>query len=350
MASYFDRQMLLPGFGEKGQSTLLNTKVLIVGLGGLGCPASLYLTTSGIGELSLLDGDIITESNLHRQVLFSKNDVGEKKVKIATMLLKEHAIAETKFYPVDKFFNFECEDIIDRHDIVIDCTDNLRAKFLLNDLCVLKEKKYIYASIYKFGAQIALFNSPYTGCLRCVFPEMVDRVLLSSCQESGVLPSIVGIVGNMQALEAIKSIVYPNTINNIFKVYDFLANDYQNLSYEKNKNCKVCSHRINIDEIKSLNESPENKIIEIPYSKLTDYSDALLIDVRTLAERSKFNIGGEHFPLDTLESNFNKLPKNKKIILYCEKGVRSKLAAKILKNNGFNKAFTLKGGVSSQHE
>ena len=349
MSSSFDRQIILPGFGKKGQQALADVKILIVGLGGLGCPTSLYLTTSGVGEISLLDGDVVSESNLHRQILFNKTDIGEKKVNVAERVLTKHATSETKFNFIDRFFSIEYEYLIKEHDITIDCTDNLKTKFLLNDLCVLYNKKYIYASIYQYSAQVSLFSFPETGCLRCIFPEITEGVLSPSCKESGVLPSVVGMVGNIQALEAIKSTVYPDKVNSIFNIYDFFVNTHQTLDYNKNENCRVCSKNISLDDVKRLNASSDGKFIEMSYLKLSDYTDAILVDVRTLSERKAFNIGGEHIPLDILETNLDKLPIDRKIVLYCEKGIRSKIAANILVNHGFKKVFTLKDGISSCH-
>ncbi|HEY4194448.1 MAG TPA: HesA/MoeB/ThiF family protein, partial [Mucilaginibacter sp.] len=203
-------QIALPGFGESAQLLLQQAKVLIVGAGGLGCPAAQYLTAAGIGTLGIADFDTISTSNLHRQVLYTPDDAGLKKVAIACERLQKQNPAVRLVTHDIKITSHNVMDIMRRYDIILDGTDNFETRYLLNDAAVLLEKPLVYGAIYQFEGQVAVWNiknadGTYSPNYRDMFPE-VDATQIPNCAEGGVIPTLAGIIGCMQANEVIKYI------------------------------------------------------------------------------------------------------------------------------------------------
>ena len=201
-------QLALPGFNEKKQQQLQNAKVLIAGAGGLGCPAALYLTASGVGTIGIADYDVVSVSNLHRQVLFTNAEVGLKKTIIACTKLQQQNPGISLIPHDVKITSQNVMELITPYDMVLDCTDNFETKYLLNDACVLTGKPLIYGAIYQYEGQVALLNvlnadGTYSPNYRDIFPE-VNSILIPNCADGGVMPTLAGIIGCMQANEVIK--------------------------------------------------------------------------------------------------------------------------------------------------
>jgi molybdopterin/thiamine biosynthesis adenylyltransferase len=236
----YARQLVLPQIGKTGQEKLTSARVLIVGLGGLGCPAALYLAGAGVGTLGLVDHDIVQLSNLHRQILYGDADIGEAKIRIAAPRLHQ-VNPQLKIETFGEKFSLEkAVDIARSFDLVLDCTDNFAARYAINAYCVEYKKPNVFASLYRFEGFLTVFDARKdAGCYRCLFPESSEAI--QNCSEAGVIGVLPGIMGAMQALEAIKIIAGAGQVLNTHSlIYDGLLQTMRKLRREKNPACPVC--------------------------------------------------------------------------------------------------------------
>ena len=340
-------QMALPRFGETKQQLLQNAKVLIVGAGGLGCPVAQYLTASGVGTIGIADFDTISISNLHRQILYSPHEIGLKKVMIACRKLQEQNPL-IKLVPLDvKITSENVMDIIQQYDIVADGTDNFDTKYLLNDACVLAGKPLVYGAIYQFEGQVAIWNvlnedDTRSPNYRDVFPA-VDATQIPNCAEGGVIPTLAGIIGCMQANEVIKYITNTgNLLAGKILIFDALT---------------MQSRIINIgamtkNTITGLTETTDAPTISVfDLKKNVNENLYELVDIRDMEERDEFNIGGKHIPLKELETDTSYLNSNKTIVFYCATGKRSAEAVNQIKKRFPDcNIFSLEGGLQAWQE
>ena len=340
-------QMALPGFSETAQQRLQNARVLVVGAGGLGCPAAQYLAAAGVGTLGIADFDVVSISNLHRQILYNPADAGKKKAKVACNCLQMQNPG-IKLVPHDvRITSQNVMDIIAGYDILIDGTDNFETRYLLNDAAVIRKKPLVYGAIYQYEGQVAVWNivdedGRVSPNYRDVFPE-VDPSQVPDCAEGGVIPTLTGIIGCMQANEVIKYLTQTG---------DLLANkvlifDAQTLQ----------SRIIKIGDATGTNITSLMETIAIPVISVADVKKGLearsleLIDIRTQAEREDFNIGGQHVPLDRLYPYIEKLDKNIRVVLYCASGKRSGEAVKVIKQKQPDaNVFSMEGGLKAWSE
>jgi molybdopterin/thiamine biosynthesis adenylyltransferase/rhodanese-related sulfurtransferase len=350
MKSHFLRyscQMALPQFGETKQKLLQNAKVLIVGAGGLGCPAAQYLTASGVGTIAIADFDTISISNLHRQVLYSAVDVGLKKAEVACKKLQQQNPLVT-LIPLDvKITSMNVMEIVHKYDIVADGTDNFDTKYLLNDACVLAGKPLVYGAIYQYEGQVAIWNvlnEDGTGSFnyRDIFPK-VDADQIPNCAEGGVIPTLAGIIGCMQANEIIKYITKTgNLLAGKILIFDALSMQSRIINFHGATKTNIMSLTENID-------IPTISAFDLKKNLRSDLYE--LIDVRDLRERKVFNIGGKHIPLDKLETDTSYLKSNKEIIFYCTTGKRSAQAVKQIKKRfPDSNIYSLDGGLKAWQE
>ncbi|MDN5287020.1 MAG: thiamine biosynthesis protein [Mucilaginibacter sp.] len=340
-------QIALPGFSEEAQELLQQAKVLIVGVGGLGCPAAQYLTSSGIGTIGIVDYDVVSMSNLHRQILFTPADIGRSKVAIACERLQKQNPDVNLVPHVEKITSDNVLSIIQHYDIVVDGTDNFESRYLLNDACVLTGKPLVYGAIYQFEGQVAVWNIVYDEDTRSpnyrdLFPK-VDATQIPNCTEGGVIPTLAGIIGCMQANEVIKYITKTGELL-AGKVLIFDAQNMQSriikIGAASKSPVRSLSATVNIPEITvaELKKRVEEDAIE-------------LVDVRTEQERDAFDIGGIHIPLDEIEGYLAYFTDPKPKVLYCSTGKRSEEAVKlILKNIPEAKVFCLTGGLKAYLE
>jgi molybdopterin/thiamine biosynthesis adenylyltransferase/rhodanese-related sulfurtransferase len=333
-------QMALPGFNEDTQLLLQNARVLIVGAGGLGCPAAQYLAATGIGTLGIADFDTVSISNLHRQILYTPADVGQKKVLIACeRLQKQNQGIKLVIHDVC-VTSQNVMELIAGYDIIVDGTDNFDTRYLLNDAAVLKGIPIVYGAIYQYEGQLAIWNvvnenGTKSPNYRDLFPN-VDASQIPNCAEGGVIPTLAGIIGCMQANEVIKYITKTGELLT-GKVLIFDAQSLQ-------------SRIIKIGDKTNTHINRLVETVSVPTISAGELKKAIagnsveLIDVRTVEEREEFNIGGEHVPLDEI-SLFAPAGTNK-IIFYCASGKRSAEAVKIVQKNfpGAN-LFSLDGGL-----
>ena len=335
-------QIALPGFSEATQKLLQQSKVLVVGAGGLGCPAAQYLAASGIGTLGIADFDTISISNLHRQILYTPADAGLKKVAIVCERLQKQN-PDIKLVSHDiKITSDNVMDIVQQYDIILDGTDNFETRYLLNDAAVLLGKPLVYGAIYQFEGQIAVWNfknsdSTFSPNYRDLFPE-VDATQIPNCAEGGVIPTLAGIIGCMQANEAIKYIT---------KTGELLAGKILILDTQTLQSRIIKIGSVTKTKITGLKQS-----VNTPTINVTDLKKGLernlfeLIDVRTERERDEFDIGGMHIPLIELEDHLDYFSGNGTKVLYCATGKRSTDAVKMIKKKYPSASvFSLEGGL-----
>lgn len=241
--SRYDQHIELPEVQVSGQKSLYNSKILIVGAGGLGCPVGLYLTGAGIGTIGLVDGDRVEESNLHRQILYTEADIGQFKAEVAQTRLSKQACnqvisAYTHYLDKDNAF-----DLIAQYDLIVDATDNHIVRLLINEVCLELDKPWIYGALYRFEGQTAIFNGRSGPCFSCLFPNVTQETALPTCKTSGVLSPVPGIIGCMQALEATKVVLdLHDKKNTALNIMDFLENSQRKIKISKNPACVACSH------------------------------------------------------------------------------------------------------------
>ena len=335
-------QIALPGFTESAQRLLQNARVLVVGAGGLGCPAAQYLTAVGIGTLGIADFDVVAMSNLHRQVLYAPADIGQKKAIVACERLQRQNPGIKLVAHDMRVTSQNVMDIVRQYDIVVDGSDNFDTRYLLNDAAVIAGKPVVYGAIYQFEGQVAVWNvidedGRKSPNYRDLFPK-VDATQIPNCAEGGVIPTLAGIIGCMQANEVIKYITKTGELL-YGKVLMFDAQTLQ-------------SRIIKIGETTGTHITRLVETVLVPTISASELKDAMadksveLIDIRTEKEREEFNIGGRHVPIHELYSYFDKADKSAKTVLYCASGKRSGEAVKVIKKK-FPEAniSSLEGGL-----
>ncbi|WP_153799098.1 HesA/MoeB/ThiF family protein [Foetidibacter luteolus] len=335
-------QIALPGFSLHKQQQLQNARVLIVGAGGLGCPAAQYLAAAGIGNIAIADDDTVSLSNLHRQVLYTPAEVGLHKAVVAIQKLRQQNPQIVLNAITERVTGSNAMDIMGSYDIVVDGTDNFDTRYLLNDACVLLGKPLVYGAIYQFEGQVAVWNIENGDGTRSinyrdVFAE-VDASQVPNCAEGGVIPTLAGIIGCMQANEVIKYITGTGEL----LAGKMLMLDAYTLQ----------SRIIKLGKQSSTNITHLPYFINVPLvtvEQLTHVIDSgiyELIDVRDASERATFHIGGRHIPLNELSASA--INSSKPVLFYCASGKRSAEAAKQIKQQiPGAEVFSLKGGIKA---
>ncbi len=345
--SRYSCQLALPGFGKDGQFKLQNAKVLIVGAGGLGCPAAQYLTASGIGIIGIADFDVISISNLHRQILYLPAEVGSLKAEVACKKLQQQNPQVSLLPIIKKITSQNVMDIIKDYDIVLDCTDDFDTKYLLNDACVLTGTPLVYAAIYQYEGQVSVLNvlnsdGTHSPNYRDLFPD-VNPAQIPNCADGGVIPTIAGILGCIQANEVIKYIT---------RTGDLLAGKILMVDAKTMQTRIIKTGTVTKTNITQLTDT-ENVHLITAHDLQTGIDKSLyeLIDVRNAEERNNYNIGGKHIPLGELETHFSLFDFNKSIVFYCQSGKRSAEAVKIANKQFPEKTFlSLIGGLKAWKE
>lgn len=344
----YQKQIILPEIGVDGQEKLRAAKVLVIGAGGLGCPTLQYLTAAGIGCIGIVDGDTVSLSNLQRQVLYTANDLGKPKTKIAVNRLKS-LNTNTIFKTHTTFINAEnALAILTDYDIIVDGSDNFSTRYLVNDACVILNKPLVSGAIFKFEGQVSVFNYQGGPTYRCIFPEPPGEGESPNCSDIGVVATLPGIIGTIQANEVIKiatgigetlsgKLLIMNTLTMETLFYKFKlneANKHITTLQQTEQYCKpsapVSIKNVSYDELKQLLNS----------------NNLQLVDVREVEEHEIENIGGINIPLSQFEAMYSSLDSTKTIALYCASGVRSNRFANLLLEKGFKDIFNLDGGVS----
>jgi sulfur-carrier protein adenylyltransferase/sulfurtransferase len=338
----YNRQMLMPEFGQEGQEKLKNAKVLVVGCGGLGSPILLYLTAAGIGKLGIVENDKVDVSNLQRQILYGTSSVGLDKILETEKRLKDlNPLVQINIYPTSLTAKNALE-IIKDYDIVVDGTDNFPTRYLVNDACVMLNKPFVYGAIHRFEGQVAVFNYNGSATYRDLFPTPPPPEQAPNCAEAGVLGVLPGIIGSMQALEAIKVITeIGEPLAGKILVLDTLSMQSRVIKIPKMPDTQNITQLIDYEEFCGMKSQNE-----ISFDELKNLQNYQLIDVREPHEYAQKNLGGELMPLSELEKYLPKISRDKTVVVHCQSGIRSMKAIKFLKeNHGFENLINLKGGM-----
>lgn len=353
----YSRHLIIPEFNIEGQRKLKNAKVLVVGTGGLGAPLLLYLAAAGVGTLGMVDFDVVDDSNLQRQVLFSVKDIGKLKTEAAKERIQSLNPHITVNVHNTHLTSENALNIIKDYDVVADGTDNFPTRYLVNDACVILKKTNVYASIFRFDGQVSVFN--YTDTegktgpnYRDLFPTPPPPGLVPSCAEGGVLGVLPGIIGSLQANEVIKVVTgIGKPLSGRLFLFDALTFKTTTLNISKNVNTAPILKLIDYESFCGIKE--DNETIAVPEITVGELKalkdkkiDFQLIDVREPYEYDIANLGGELIPLGELESHLDKINSTKKGVVHCRSGVRSKQAIQLLTEKyGFQNLFNLRGGI-----
>ncbi|HEY3412840.1 MAG TPA: molybdopterin-synthase adenylyltransferase MoeB [Armatimonadota bacterium] len=360
----YNRHMIMPEVGEEGQKRLKASRVLVVGTGGLGSPVGLYLAAAGVGTLGLVDFDVVDDSNLHRQVIFGVDDVGLPKVEAAKQRLQQINPFITINTYNEPLTSENAMEIIRDYDVVVDGTDNFPTRYLVNDACVLLGIPNVYGSIFRFDGQISVFWAEKGPCYRCLYPEPPPPGLVPSCAEGGVLGVLPGIVGCLQANEAIKLIIgQGNTMVGRLALFDALEMKIRELKLRKNPDCPVCGEHPTIHElidynefcgVPHLNQTKEEPLAtdEISVEQLKQRLDAgtptIVFDVREPSEYQIARLGGSTLiPLGDLPQRYTEIPRDGDVVIHCKLGGRSRMAVDYLKSLGYTNVKNLAGGITA---
>jgi len=341
----YSRHIALNEVGQKGQDKLSNAKVLVVGAGGLGCPALQYLAAAGIGTLGIIDGDVVEESNLQRQVLYGTSSLGTDKAFAAKDRLEDlnptisiHAFNE-------KLSNSNAIRLFKAYDIIVDGTDNFETRYLINDAALITNRPVVYGAIYKFEGQLSVFNYKNGPSYRCLFAEPPKNGDIPNCSEIGVLGVLPAIIGSMQANEVLKIILgFEGVLSGKLYCYNAKTSAVHIMSIQKNE------HLITQIKSKALQEGEaihcDMAIEEISVKDALQKEEAVFIDVRNSGEKPVLKLDNyQQISLSEISNNLHKVNPHSDIIVLCQSGIRSKKAVRLLEQNRFKNCYSLTGGA-----
>lgn len=359
----YSRHIMLPEVGVAGQERLKAARVLCLGAGGLGSPAALYLAAAGVGTIGLVDDDRVALSNLHRQLLHGTKDVGRPKTESARERLREvNPEIDVRLHAC-RFESGNAEKILRDYDLIVDGTDNFATRYLSNDVAVFARKPNVYGSIFRFDGQTTVF-APHLGgpCYRCLFPEPPPAGAVPSCAEAGVLGVLPGIVGTMQATEALKLILgIGEPLIGRLVHFDALKMKFREFNLKRDPECPVCGDHPTITEPIDYEmfchgaPDPTQAVAQIQVRELDERMRSglsfVLLDVREPFEFEMARIeGASLIPLGELPTRWRELDREKEIFVFCHSGVRSERAAEFLRSNGLLKVVNVAGGIDAWSE
>ena len=354
----YSRQMALKEVGPQGQARLRNSRVLVIGCGGLGVPVLQYLAGAGAGRIGMVDGDQLEASNLHRQTMYALSDIGEYKAILAAARLRAlNPEVDARAYTM-RLTAENAAELVGEYDLVIDCTDNFSTKFLLNDVCVRLRKPVIFSSVYQYEGQLQVVRPDRDGaCLRCVWPEATRDGLVGNCAEAGVLGPVPGVFGSLQALEALKTLLdLPGQLGNELLVLDLLT---MSISRVRIKRAATCPDHASSRVVRTLDMAAlagagiaaSTEPFELSFDSLDDAEAQGLnvIDIREtreLAETPTPSANARHIPMAELLHGGKPLAATGKHLLLCASGRRSLAATEELRSRGQSNVYSLRGGVA----
>lgn len=355
----YSRHLLIPEVRLEGQRKLKNAGVLLIGAGGLGSPAALYLAAAGVGHLGLVDFDVVDKSNLQRQILHGESQIGRSKLDSARdRLLDLNSEIEISTFS-EALSSQNALRIIEGFDLIVDGTDNFPTRYLVNDACVLSGKKNVYGSIFRFEGQVSIFGGEDGPCYRCLYPEPPPPGLVPSCAEGGVLGVLPGIIGTIQAAEAIKTLLgIGENLSGKLLLFDALNMTFKKLTLKRNTDCPVCGSNSTIHELIDYQQfcglPGDDHIAKTEWditaeelaAEMNNGRRPVLIDVRELPEYEICRLPGARLvPLRELPLRLHELNSADDIVLYCKMGQRSLDALKFLQDAGFRKVRHLQDGI-----
>ena len=358
----YSRHLIMPEVGMDGQLKLKAASVLCIGAGGLGSPVAMYLAAAGVGRIGIVDFDVVDYSNLQRQIIHGTPDVGRPKLDSA----RDSLAAINPEVRVDThnvaLSSSNALDLFREYDIIVDGTDNFPTRYLVNDACVLLGKPNCYGSIFRFEGQASVFGAPGGPCYRCLYPEPPPPGLVPSCAEGGVLGILPGVVGTIQATEAVKLIMgVGEPLIGRFLIYDALRMRFRELKLRKDPDCPVCGEHRTVTELIDYDQfcgiappasaaadppPSDDATVEQLKARFDEREEPFILDVREPQEYQICNIPGSTLiPLGDLPSRLHELEGRGEMIVHCKSGVRSAKAVKLLREAGFAQAKNLRGGI-----
>ena len=345
----YSRQIILPEIGVLGQQKLRYASVLVIGAGGLGCPVLQNLAAAGVGFIGIVDGDVVEETNLHRQLLYTLRDCGKSKALTAAEAVME-LNPYVKVRVFNEFFNTQnAFEIVGDYQMIVDCTDTIGVRYLINDISIVKNIPVVYASIYKFEGQVSVFNYKNGPSYRCLFPQAENLGVAPNCVASGVLGVLPNTLGSFQATEVLKIILEIGTVlSGKLLLYDGLHYQTQLVGFNRNPAAIAIglANGLAIQK-QNLNIVDEN-LTAIIFMEKCLQENCLVIDIREEYEEPKWkSLNVVNVPISFLEDYCKQLDKNKEIVLFCQSGQRSQLALAYLKKKGFTKLSHLENGIQS---
>jgi molybdopterin/thiamine biosynthesis adenylyltransferase/rhodanese-related sulfurtransferase len=358
----YSRHLIMPEVGMEGQKRLKAASILLIGAGGLGSPLGLYLAAAGIGRIGLVDFDVVDFSNLQRQVLHGTPDVGRSKLQSARDRLSAiNPEVQLDLYET-RLSSANALKIFAPYDIIVDGTDNFPTRYLVNDACVLLKKPNVYGSIFRFDGQASVFWPPHGPCYRCLYPEPPPPGEVPSCAEGGVLGILPGLIGCIQATEAVKLVLGQGSpLVGRLLLYDALQMRFQEFKVRRNPKCPMCGDQPTITKLIDYEqfcgvrgqEAPApgaGQLAEITVEELKARLDrgdkVFILDVRNPEECQICRLPGSVLlPLPQLPQRFAELPKDRELVVHCKSGMRSARAIQFLRQQGFERLKNLKGGI-----
>ncbi len=353
----YSRHLLIPEVGVAGQERLSAARVLCIGAGGLGSPVLQYLAAAGVGRIGVMDDDAVDESNLQRQTIFSTGDIGKSKAQIAAQRVREINPLVAVDPIAARFDATNARDLVRLYDLVVDCTDRFETRYLINDACVLEGKPDVYGSIFRFDGQVSVFAPERGPCYRCLFPQAPPAGTVPTCAEGGVLGVLAGIVGTLQANEALKLIlgIGEPLIGRLLLV-DALGMHVRELAIERDPACPLCGELRAIGDVALQAEEEEPVGVEEVDAAQLDgiLRDAIVLDVREPHE-AVLGVLEEslHIPASQLPERLHELDSAKRYVVACRVGQKSLWAARLLRDAGFRRVVHLRGGLlayAAQHD
>jgi len=357
----YSRHLIMPEVGMDGQQKLKAARVLCIGAGGLGSPVAMYLAAAGVGTLGMIDFDVVDFSNLQRQIIHGTPDVGRLKLQSANDRIQAiNPNVQVECYET-ALSSQNALELFEPYDIIVDGTDNFPTRYLVNDACVLLGKPNVYGSIFRFEGQASVFATKDGPCYRCLYPEPPPPGLVPSCAEGGVLGVLPGIVGTIQATEAIKLIIgVGEPLIGRFLIFDALRMRFRELRLRRDPECPVCGDRPTVRELINYEQfcgvapeaqtsapaTVEETTVEELKRRFDAGDDTFLLDVREPQEYQICTIPRSTLiPLGDLPSRLSELEGRRNIVVHCKSGVRSAKAVKLLREAGFVDAVNLQGGI-----
>jgi sulfur-carrier protein adenylyltransferase/sulfurtransferase len=361
----YSRHLIIPEVGMEGQQKLKAARVLLVGTGGLGSPLALYLAAAGVGTLGVVDFDVVDETNLQRQIIHGTSDVGRPKIESARDRIAEINPNVQVIPHETRLTSDNALEIMRDYDVVVDGTDNFPTRYLVNDACALLGKPNVYGSIFRFEGQVSVFWAAKGPCYRCLFREPPPPGMVPSCAEGGVLGVLPGIIGTLQASEAIKVVLgIGQPLIGRLQMFDALAFRWRELKLRKDPNCPVCGENPTLTELidyeqfcgipqaRAAEAAEQAEVREMTATQLRDRlerGDRLtIIDVREPHEWRIVNLherGAKLIPLGEIEDRLPEIDSRDEVVLMCKMGGRSAKAAHQLREAGYDKLWNLRGGI-----
>ena len=345
----YQRQIQIPGFGESGQQKLSDARVLVIGAGGLGVPVLQYLSGMGIGNIGVVDGDVVSLSNLHRQIIYTPEDVGKLKVECCVASLKKQNPTITLTGFPEFLTNKNALSFVGGFDVIVDATDNFTARYLINDACVILDKPFVYGALQKFEGHVSVFNYQGGPTYRCLYPNPPSQGQIPDCNEAGVLGIVPGLIGCLQAMETIKIISGLGTpLSGILQVHDFLNNSQYSIKLKVREHNKQISRLQDNDPPDVCTQDDEGISAHQLRNWLDQNKEFNLLDLREIHEFNNGHLSNAFsLPLSKLNAGLPNLPKDRPWVLVCQVGGRSQKALRQFKKlDPGIQLLNLEGGMS----